>query len=78
MALTKLSDVQDPRVRHLHLTDGREMVVVDAGYLGSERVVPPAGEEYAYWRDEFRRRVEVYRSATGRSVRVFVDAEEAL
>lgn len=42
-------------------------------YLGVERIVPPAGEEYAYTVDRWRKRVEVAVSPTGRSVRVWVD-----
>lgn len=38
----------------------------------TERIVPPAGEDYAFDRDV----VEVYASPTGRSIRLFVDGAE--
>lgn len=62
-------------VRHLTFPKG-SCVKVDAGFRGHERVVPPAGEEYAFHRSTWARRVEVYVSPAGRSVRVFVDGEE--
>jgi hypothetical protein len=49
---------------------------VRAGNRGTRRVVPPAGEDYAYDRQEWARRVQVNVSPTGRSVRVFVDGRE--
>lgn len=51
-------------------------VVVKAGFRGVERIVPPAGEKYAFDVDKWARRVEVYVSPAGRSVRVYVDGEE--
>ena len=50
--------------------------MVEAGVRTTERVVPPAGDQYAFDRQGWTRRVEVYVSATGRSVRVWVDGEE--
>ena len=55
---------------------GREGTKVRAGYRGTEHVVPPAGEDYAFDREQWAREVEVYVSPTGRSVRVWVDGEE--
>jgi hypothetical protein len=56
--------------------DGYECVTVCAGNDGEERVVPPAGEQHAFTRPMWRRRVEVSVSPTGRSVRVWVDGVE--
>lgn len=60
--------------------DGRngtnEVVHVNAGRRTIERVVPPAGEEYAFDRENWATRVEVYVSPTGRSVRVYVNGRE--
>lgn len=49
---------------------------VCAGYRGTTRVVPPAGEDYAFTVTEWARRVAVHVSPTGRSVRVWVDGTE--
>lgn len=62
-----------------HATDsstGREWIKVHAGPRGVERIVPPAGEAYAFDRDLWTREVEIYRSPTGRSIRVWVDGQE--
>jgi hypothetical protein len=56
--------------------DGYQMLILRAGNLGTERVVPPAGEEHAFDREVWRRRIEVSVSPTGRSVRVWVDGVE--
>lgn len=56
--------------------EGYTVLKVDAGPLGVERVVPPAGEEHAFDRPLWRRQVEVSVSPAGRSVRVWVDGEE--
>lgn len=56
--------------------DGMVLVNIDAGPLGSERIIPPAGEEYAYDRPLWRRRVQVSVSPKGRSSRVWVDGVE--
>lgn len=72
--------MSDPlNVRHFSFTHRGGLyrcVKVDAGHLGTKRVVPPAGEDYAFDVDLWRRSVEVYVSPTGRSVRVYVDGEE--
>lgn len=49
---------------------------VDAVPTFVERIVPPAGEAYAFDVQHYRRRIEVHVSPTGRSVRVWVDGEE--
>lgn len=53
-----------------------QAVIVEAGYQGTEHIVPPAGEQYAFDREKYKRRIEVYVSPTGRSVRVWVDGKE--
>lgn len=63
-------------VREMTLPGGGRVVIVDAGPRGSTRIVPPGGDEYAYERDEWARRVEVSVSPAGRSVRIFVDGQE--
>lgn len=55
-----------------------ETLIVRAGYRGSKRIVPPAGEDSAFDVDQWARRVDVSVSPTGRSVRVWVDGEEVL
>lgn len=56
--------------------EGYRQVAINAGPLGYERIVPPAGEDYAFDVARWKRRVEVVVSPTGRSVRVFVDGVE--
>lgn len=70
-------------VEHLDLSGithkGRPLgnaVHIHAGHRGTEHVVPPAGEEYAFDREMWARDVEVYVSPSGRSVRVIVDGVE--
>lgn len=48
---------------------------VKAGRCHTERVVPPAGEDYAFDREVWDHRIEIGISPTGRSVRVYVDGE---
>lgn len=55
---------------------GYRQLSITAGRRGVERVVPPAGEEYAFDVQHWARRVEVSVSPTGRSVRVWVDGVE--
>ena len=62
-------------VRHLTY-EGRHVVFVDAGIPTVERVVPPAGEDYAFDRRHWPLRVEVCVSPTGRSARVWVNGTE--
>lgn len=62
----------------LDLGDGRHVVTVRAGKKTSERIVPPAGEDYAFDIDHWARNVEVYVSAKGRSVRVYIDGLEII
>lgn len=52
------------------------VLCVDAGPQGTERVVPPAGEAYAFDRPLWARRIQVSVSPKGKSVRVFVDGAE--
>lgn len=51
------------------------MVRVKAGRQKSQRIVPPAGEDYAFERVDFPVNVEVMISPTGRSVQVHVNGE---
>ena len=46
---------------------------IKSGYLGHDRIVPPAGEDYAGLVPAWRHEVNVTTSPTGRSVQVFVD-----
>jgi hypothetical protein len=55
---------------------GAREVIVRAGNRGVERIVPPAGDLWAFDRPLWEREVMVYVSPTGRSVRVFVDGIE--
>lgn len=48
-------------------------MTIKAGNRGKRRVVPPAGESYAFDVTQWARRVEIHVSPTGRSVRVWVD-----
>ncbi len=63
-------------VHTVNLPDDRRVVVVQAGRMHEERVVPPAGDGFAFQREVWDHRVEVYVSATGRSVRVWIDGVE--
>ncbi len=67
---------QQMSVRPIGLPDGRRVTIVEAGYLGRERIEPPGGPEHAFWRSKWRHRIEVYTSRTGRSVRVWIDGTE--
>ena len=49
---------------------------INAGPRPPTHHVPPAGDEYAYDRAEWARRIEVSVSPTGRSARVWVDGVE--
>jgi len=55
---------------------GYVLVTIDAGPRPSERIVPPAGEDYAFDAARWARRVEVTVSPKGRSARVWVDGRE--
>lgn len=54
---------------------GRACINVKAGRKKVERIVPPAGEKYAFDRDVYPVNVEVMVSRTGRSVQVHVNGE---
>lgn len=69
--------VRQPQISYgYHSIDGYSVMTIDAGNRGTERVVPPAGEAYAFDRQLWARSVQVSVSPTGRSVRVFVDGVE--
>lgn len=55
---------------------GYALVTIDAGPRRAERIVPPAGEAYAFDAGRWARRGEVTVSPTGRSARVWVDGVE--
>lgn len=55
---------------------GYRQIQIDAGPRGHERIVPPAGEEYAFDIYHWARRLTLVVSPTGRSVRVWVDGQE--
>lgn len=56
--------------------EGSDIVKVRCGKKRVERIVPPAGERYAFNRDQWDHEVEVYVSPKGKSVRVYVDGVE--
>lgn len=56
--------------------DGYVGLTVKAGPRGRRRIVPPAGEDHAFWVEDHARRIEVSVSPTGRSVRVWVDGQQ--
>lgn len=56
--------------------DGYGVMEIAAGPLPPERIVPPAGEDYAFTVPRWRRRVQISVSPTGKSVRVWVDGKE--
>lgn len=56
--------------------DGYVGLHVRAGKPKRVRVVPPAGEDYAFDRDDYPLIVEVSVSPTGRSARVWVNGAE--
>lgn len=53
-----------------------QTVKVRAGRKRTKRIVPPAGEEWAFDMVEWPHEVEVYVSKTGRSVRLWIDGKE--
>jgi hypothetical protein len=53
-----------------------DTLVVRAGHRGFERIVPPAGERYAFERELWARHIEISVSPKHRSVRVWIDGEE--
>jgi hypothetical protein len=57
-------------------TNGNVQADIKVGNRGTKRVVPPAGERYAFEVTEWARRVTVSVSPSGRSVRVWVDGHE--
>jgi hypothetical protein len=59
-----------------YVLGGHREVVVRAGRMKTERIVPPAGEAFAFDREVWPRRVSIAVSPTGRSVRVWVDGVE--
>ena len=63
------------------VVQGREGIYYDVLKVGAmptfvERIVPPAGEAFAFDVQHYRRSVEISVSPTGRSVRVWVDGRE--
>lgn len=60
----------------LYTFQERDIIHVRCGRHRTERVVPPAGEEYAFDVERWDHRVEVSVSPTGRSVQVYVDGEK--
>ena len=67
-------DIQASRFKHrggvYHAIDVR------SGFQGFDRIVPPAGEMYAFYRPRYLHHVQVTVSPTGRSVQVFMDGEK--
>ena len=56
--------------------NGYQEVEVRAGKHETVHVVPPAGEQYAYDREDWSERITVTISPTGRSVRVYRNGRE--
>ena len=56
--------------------DGRLGCRLNVCNDGTERIVPPAGEAYAFDLPLWRRSVEAHISPTGKSVRIWVDGVE--
>ena len=52
-----------------------QQIRIGAGECTSERIVPPAGDDYAFTVDTWSCNVEITVSPSGRSVQVFVDGE---
>lgn len=80
--LVAVDAVSDSKIEVRHFTaemrPGRvyEIAHLSAGVVRVDRVIPPAGLEYAFARTTYRREVQVSVSPNGRSVRVFVDGRE--
>jgi hypothetical protein len=55
---------------------GYTQLDIGAGQCRTERIVPPAGEAYAFEVPRWTRTVSVAISPTGRSVRVWIDGVE--
>ena len=56
--------------------EGYHVLNVRACNRGEKRIVPPAGEDYAFEVTDWAKRVEISVSPAGRSVRVWIDGEE--
>lgn len=63
-------------VRRTRLEGGGVQITVSGGRKTVERIVPPAGERYAFDVDHWSHAVTVYVSPTGRSVRLWIDGVE--
>lgn len=75
-----MSDPVEPRIDIRYGTyemkgDRRTYATICAGRKKTERVIPPAGAKYAFDRDIWDHRIEIYVSPTGRSVQIYVDGE---
>lgn len=75
-----MTEPSDIIIRRSSFKDRRDAiwqnVKLGCGPTFVEHVVPPAGEDYAFDIQHYRREVEVYVSPTGRSVRVWIDGNE--
>lgn len=58
-----------------HRGGGYEVLHVDLVPIATERIVPPAGEDYAYFRTKYKHHLEITISPTGRSVQIHLDGE---
>jgi hypothetical protein len=85
MAMTRNIPIQqaleDPfKVRWARFKHRGEMyqcLTINVLPVAVDRIVPEAGDQYAFEKIHYDRQIEVYVSPTGRSVRVFVDGIEA-
>jgi hypothetical protein len=55
---------------------GYAAAIIRTGQHRTIREVPPAGEEYAFDREEWDHRIEISVSPTGRSTTVWVDGKK--
>lgn len=63
-------------IRTTGLPGGGVQIETLAGVKKTVRIVPPAGDRFAFDVDDWPHRFTVYVSPTGRSVRLWIDGDE--
>lgn len=75
--MTRISENCDVSLNEINLDRGTHLeITVKSGAPKRKRVVPPAGEKYAFEFDSWPHHVVVSVSPTGRSVHIWKDDEK--
>jgi len=72
--MAQLGDEYD--IRRTRFEGGAVQIEITGGRKTVERIVPPAGEKYAFDSVQWEHRLTVYVSPQGRSFRLFIDGTE--